>query len=70
MGFDKESIFTELLHDIEFRPYSISIADKLAVIVFSLGISKKESWLDAGEGYISSFVHILEKNVVYSFKNL
>ena len=43
MGFDKESIFTELLHDIEFRPYSISIADKLAVMVFSLGISKKES---------------------------
>ncbi|CAG8544319.1 8203_t:CDS:2, partial [Scutellospora calospora] len=42
MGFDKESIFARLLHNIEFCPYSISIADKLSVMVFSLGISKKE----------------------------
>ena len=61
MGFDKESIFTELLHDVEFHPYSISIEDKLTVTVFSLGISKKESWLGAGEGYMSSFVHTFRK---------
>ncbi|CAG8491730.1 1521_t:CDS:2 [Scutellospora calospora] len=42
MGFDKESILAGLLYDIEFCPYSISIANKLSVIVFSLGISMKE----------------------------
>ncbi|CAG8693904.1 9636_t:CDS:1, partial [Funneliformis caledonium] len=42
MGFDKESIFSELLHDIEFYPYSISLADKLSIMIFSLGASKKE----------------------------
>ncbi|RHZ78736.1 hypothetical protein Glove_156g29 [Diversispora epigaea] len=42
MGFDKESIFSELLYNIEFRPYSISLADKLSIMVFSLGVSKKE----------------------------
>ena len=42
MGFDKESIFSELLHNIEFHPYSISLADKLSVMVFSLGISKRK----------------------------
>ncbi|PKY62343.1 hypothetical protein RhiirA4_488660 [Rhizophagus irregularis] len=36
MSFDKDSIFTELLQNIEFRPYSISIADKLTIMVFSL----------------------------------
>ncbi|CAB4387984.1 unnamed protein product [Rhizophagus irregularis] len=61
MGFDKDSIFTELLQDIEFRPYSISIADKLTIMVFSLGASKKESWLGAGEGYMASFIHIFRK---------
>ncbi|RIA87448.1 hypothetical protein C1645_827774 [Glomus cerebriforme] len=39
MGFDKESIYTELLHDIEFCPYSISIVDKLFVMIFGLGKS-------------------------------
>ncbi|CAB4401524.1 unnamed protein product [Rhizophagus irregularis] len=61
MGFDKNSIFTELLQDIEFCPYSIGIADKLTIIVFSLGASKKESWLGAGEGYMASFIHIFRK---------
>ncbi|CAG8578286.1 1018_t:CDS:2, partial [Scutellospora calospora] len=42
IGFDKESILAKLLHDIKFRLYSISIADKLSVMVFSLDISKKE----------------------------
>ncbi|CAG8741114.1 12905_t:CDS:2, partial [Funneliformis caledonium] len=42
IGFDKESIFSELLHNIEFCPYSISLADKLSIMIFSLGTSKKE----------------------------
>ncbi|EXX69035.1 hypothetical protein RirG_099610 [Rhizophagus irregularis DAOM 197198w] len=66
MGFDKDSIFTELLQDIEFRPYSISIADKLTIMVFSLGASKKESWLGAGEGYMASFIHIFRKERFHS----
>src|SRR5437660_5101785 len=33
MGFDKESIFSELLHGIEFRSYSISLADKLSIMI-------------------------------------
>ncbi|PKY41998.1 hypothetical protein RhiirA4_455721 [Rhizophagus irregularis] len=61
MGFDKDSIFTELLQDIEFCPYSISIADKLTIMGFSLGASKKESWLGAGEEYMASFIHIFRK---------
>ncbi|CAG8721059.1 9122_t:CDS:2, partial [Funneliformis caledonium] len=40
MSFDKESIFSELLHDIEFCPYSISLADKLSIMIFSLEIIK------------------------------
>ena len=61
MGFDKESIFSELLHNIEFRPYSISLADKLSIMIFSLGISKKEGWMGSGEGYMASFVHVFRK---------
>ncbi|RIA94795.1 hypothetical protein C1645_817495 [Glomus cerebriforme] len=36
MDFDKESIYTKLLHDIEFCLYSISIADKLSIMIFGL----------------------------------
>jgi hypothetical protein len=61
MGFDNKLIFTELLYDIEFCPYSISIADKLSVMVFGLGISKKEGWMGAGEGYMASFIHVFRK---------
>jgi len=61
MGFDKESIFSELLHDIEFRPYSISLADKLSIMIFSLGTSKKEGWMGSGEGYMASFIHVFRK---------
>src|ERR1043165_1775810 len=61
MGLDKESIFRELLHNIEFRPYSISLADKLSIMVFSLGVSKKEGWMGFGEGYMASFVHVFRK---------
>ncbi|PKB96459.1 hypothetical protein RhiirA5_434803 [Rhizophagus irregularis] len=61
MSFDKDSIFTEILQDIKFCPYSISIADKLTIMVFSLGTSKKESWLGDGEGYMASFIHIFRK---------
>ena len=61
MGFDKESIFSELLHDIEFRPYSISLADKLSIMIFSLGASKKEGWMGSGKGYMVSFIHVFKK---------
>ncbi|CAB4382663.1 unnamed protein product [Rhizophagus irregularis] len=33
MSFDKDSIFTKILQDIEFYSYSISIADKLTIMV-------------------------------------
>ncbi|CAG8628837.1 17919_t:CDS:2, partial [Funneliformis caledonium] len=42
MDFDKESIFSKLLYDIEFRLYLISLADKLSIMIFSLSASKKE----------------------------
>ncbi|RHZ82683.1 hypothetical protein Glove_105g11 [Diversispora epigaea] len=50
MGFDKESIISKLLYNIEFHPYSISIESKLSIMVFGLDISKNESWMGAGEG--------------------
>ncbi|RHZ71753.1 hypothetical protein Glove_253g31 [Diversispora epigaea] len=65
MGFDKESIFSELLHNIEFRPYSISLADKLSIMVFSLGVSKKKGWMGSGEGYMASFIHVFRKEQKY-----
>ncbi|CAG8451998.1 8156_t:CDS:2 [Diversispora eburnea] len=46
MGFDKESIIAELLYDIEFHPYIISIENKLSVMVFGSGISKNEGWMN------------------------
>ncbi|RHZ78939.1 hypothetical protein Glove_153g64 [Diversispora epigaea] len=61
MGFDKESIIAELLDDIEFHPYIISIENKLSVMVFGSGISKNEGWMGAGEGYIASFFYIFRK---------
>ncbi|RHZ62249.1 hypothetical protein Glove_341g69 [Diversispora epigaea] len=61
MGFDKESIFSELLHNIEFHPYSISLADKLSIMVFSLSVSKKKGWMGSGEGYMASFIHVFRK---------
>ncbi|RHZ89316.1 hypothetical protein Glove_16g30 [Diversispora epigaea] len=61
MGFDKESIISELLYNIEFHPYSISIESKLSIMVFGLDISKNEGWMGAGEGYMASFIYIFKK---------
>ncbi|RHZ74545.1 hypothetical protein Glove_221g18 [Diversispora epigaea] len=61
MGFDKESIISELLYNIEFHSYSISIESKLSIMVFGLDISKNEGWMGAGEGYMASFIYIFKK---------
>jgi len=54
MGFDNSNIIQQLLGDIIFRPYMISLG-KLNVIVLGVGKSKKPEWNYAGEGYKSVF---------------
>ncbi|POG72949.1 hypothetical protein GLOIN_2v1840190, partial [Rhizophagus irregularis DAOM 181602=DAOM 197198] len=54
MGFDNSNIIQQLLDDIIFRPYMISLV-KLNVIVLGMGKSKKPEWNYAGEGYKSVF---------------
>ncbi|GET51900.1 hypothetical protein GLOIN_2v1880126 [Rhizophagus irregularis DAOM 181602=DAOM 197198] len=54
MGFDNSNIIQQLLDDIIFRPYMISL-EKLNVIVLGMGKSKKPEWNYAGEGYKSVF---------------
>ncbi|UZO04434.1 uncharacterized protein OCT59_024820 [Rhizophagus irregularis] len=54
MGFDNSNIIQQLLDDIIFHPYMISLR-KLNVIVLEMGKSKKLEWNYAGEGYKSVF---------------
>lgn len=54
MGFDDPNIIQQLLSDIIFRPYIISLG-RLNVIVLGIGKSKKPEWNYAGEGYKSVF---------------
>ena len=54
MGFDNSNIIQQLLSDIIFRPYMISLG-RLNVIVLGMGKSKKQEWNYAGEGYKSVF---------------
>ncbi|CAG8551271.1 2148_t:CDS:2, partial [Diversispora eburnea] len=42
---DSKLIIAELLYDIKFHPYIVSIENKLSVMVFGLGISKNEGWM-------------------------
>jgi hypothetical protein len=54
MGFDNSNIIQQLLGDIIFRPYMISLG-KFNVIVLGMGKSKKPEWNYAEEGYKSIF---------------
>ncbi|RGB22494.1 hypothetical protein C1646_775994 [Rhizophagus diaphanus] len=53
-GFDNSNIIQQLLDDIIFRPYMISLG-KLNIIVLGMGKSKKPERNYAGEGYKSIF---------------
>jgi len=54
MGFDNSNIIQQLLSDIIFHPYVISLG-KLNIFVLGMGKSKNPEWNYAGEGYKSVF---------------
>jgi hypothetical protein len=54
MGFDNEYITKQLISDVVFHPFKISI-DKLSVLIIKLGISNDDS--DNFIGYQSSFIY-------------
>src|SRR4051794_4794781 len=55
-GLENEDITNQLLIDIPFRSFTIQI-DKFLIIIYGLNISTNENYLEAGPGYISSFIH-------------
>jgi len=57
MSFDNSNIIQQLLSDIIFRPYVISLK-KLNIFMLGIGKSKKSEWNYAGEGYKSVFQYI------------
>ncbi|CAG8834285.1 23078_t:CDS:1, partial [Racocetra persica] len=43
MGFDDQTILSELISDISFQPFNISI-NKLSIIIHSIGVSLNKDW--------------------------
>jgi hypothetical protein len=65
MGFDQQVIVEELLKNIQFQPFEVSV-EKLRIIVFGIGVSKNQEWNYAGAGYQSSFIdNIGKKKFLY-----
>ncbi|CAG8771059.1 10212_t:CDS:2, partial [Cetraspora pellucida] len=70
MGFDNQTILSELISDITFQLFNISI-NKLSIIIHSIGVSLNKDWGYAGEGYSISMLYNYKKEKAlfyYRFK--
>ena len=65
MGLENNDIANQLLVDVEFQPFSIKV-DNYNVVIFSVGTSSQKDWSGAGPGYMSSFVHVYKKKMLYN----
>src|SRR5277367_5165797 len=61
MGFNDQKILDELVSDIPFQPFSITV-NKLSIIIHSIGISSVEAWHSAGKGFAVSLVYNYAKD--------
>jgi hypothetical protein len=63
IGYDNQNIIEELQEDVPFFPFFVCL-DKFKIFVSQLGVSSKSKYMfhNAGPEYISSFIHVYNKN--------
>jgi hypothetical protein len=61
MGYDNKNIIEELQEDVPYFPFFVTL-DKIKIFVSRLGTPSKYAFHNAGADYMSTFIHVYNKN--------